>query len=204
MIQLDGPGDIRFRDVRIGDEDAVFTICQNARIDSRPFTRRGAENMTHKWANDMAVQPGDHPCNADSLYREALIAHLPNDDPLALIVYVVRGANDPKNWPLAIHVLYTELFIIAPNYRASGRMDGLLNTLIRSAFEVTGVDVLVHDLVDTPQMRAHQQDRAYTNARERVTPKGARIAVTFTKAEHEARMARVPAEANARMAFTME
>lgn len=201
---LQGPGDIQFRDVRFGDEDDIFTLCRGWTHDGRRFSRRSAENAVQKYVNDMEVQPGDHPCNGDSLYREALIAHLPNGDPLALIVYVVRGANDPKNWPLAVHTLRTEAFAINPAYRDQGRMDGLLNTLIRSAFEDTGVDALVHDLVDTPQMRSHLQDRAYQSPRERETAKGTRIEVAFTRAQHQARMAANPSEARQRHVFTRD
>lgn len=198
---LRGPT-FEFRDVRYGDEDAVAAILADwshglygKRLDTAAYVR--------KLVNDMTVQPGEHPATPDSIYREALVSFMPNGDPLALCVYVVRGGNDPKNWPLAITALYTEVFAIAPSYRDQGRMDELLNTLMRSAFEDTGADVLIHDLVDTPQMRAHEADRAYSDPVERDTSKGRRIRVTFTRADHEARMLANPAEAQMRHEFTM-
>lgn len=201
MIELIGPGGT-FRDVRYGDEAAVLEILSDWQYGGKSVRAVDAANMTHKWVHDMTVQPGDHPATSDSTYREALIAFMPTGEPLALCVYVVRGGNDPKNWPLAVTALYTEVFAVAPAYRDQGRMDALLNTLIRSAFEDTGADVLIHDLVDTPQMRSHQTDRSYQQAEERDTAKGRRIRVAFTRADHQTRMAANPAEARMRHEFS--
>lgn len=199
-MRLQGPGDIEFREVRYGDEAAVAAILADW---SHGFygARLDPAKAVHKWVNDMRVEPGQHPCPAGYSFRQALIAFMPNGDPLSLVVYVVRGANDPKNWPLPVCTLTTECFAIAPTYREQGRMDAILNTLIRSAFEDTGADVLIHDLVDTPQMRSHQFDRSYKQADERDTRKGRRIRVNFTKADHEERMAANPAEARMRHVF---
>lgn len=199
-MRLQGPGDIEFREVRYGDEAAVAEILADwehgtygARLDP--------SKAVHKWVNDMRVEPGQHPCPPDYSFRQALIAYSSSGEPMALVVYVVRGANDPKNFPLPVCALYTECFAIAPNFRDQGRMDAILNTLIRSAFEDTGADVLIHDLVDTAPMRSHQADRAYSAPVERDTSKGRRIRVQFTKAEHEARMAANPAESTMRHVF---
>ena len=98
-MRLQGPGDIDFREVRYGDEPAVAEILSDWEHGSYG-NRINAANAVDKWVNDMRVQPGAHPAGADDTYREALIAFMPNGDPLALVVYVVRGANDPKNYPL--------------------------------------------------------------------------------------------------------
>lgn len=199
-MRLQGPGDIDFREVRYGDEASVGAILADW---SHGFygTRLDPDRAVHKWVNDMRVQPGRHPAGPDDTFRQALIAHMPNGDPLALCVYVVRGANDPKNWPLPVCTLTTECFAIAPKYRDQNRMDAILNTLIRSAFENTEADVLIHELVDTPQMRSHQTDRDYKQAEEKDTRKGRRISVSFTKADHEERLAAKPEERRMRHVF---
>jgi len=203
MIELEGPVGLTFRDVRYGDEDAVFELCQAWTADGKRFTRERARQAVHKYVRDMEIEPGDHPATADSRYREALIAFGPTGEPLALIVYVVRGANDPKNWPLAICTLTTEVFAINPASRSPAVARALLATLMRSAFEDTGADVLTHELLDTPEMRDHLADRAYSDpVLERETPRGTRIAAAFTRADHLARMASRPAESAARHVFT--
>lgn len=202
---LQGPGDIQFRDVRYGDEEAVMTICSDWDGDGKRMRMRRAEEAVHGYVHAMTARPGDHPVLPDSRYREALISFMPNGDPLALVVYDVRGGNDPKNWPLAVATLKTQVFSIAPAYRSGGRMAELLNVLMRSAFEDTGVDVLTHTLRDSPAVRSHIQDRGYEAPAEKEIEKGAlretRIEVAFTKAQHQARMAANPSEARQRHVF---
>lgn len=199
-MRLDVGGGIEFRDVRYGDEDAVYEICSDWTVDGKRFTRSRAERAVQKYVNDMLVEPGEHPATADSRYREALIAFTPSGEPLALIAYVVRGGNDPKNWPVPACILTTEFFVIAPAQRGAGYMDRLLNALMRSAFEHTGVDALAHDLVDSPEMRSHDADRGYSNKAQN----GRHDRVSWTKEEQTARLAANPSEASTRIALNME
>lgn len=202
MINLEGPGGIQFRDVRYGDEEAILEICRDWRADGQRFTLARAHQAVHKYVLDMELEPGAHPCTADSTYREALISFAADGSPECLCVYVVRGASDPKNFPLPVHSLRTEVFSIAAAHRTPARARELLAVLMRSAFEVTGVEVLAHQLLDTATMRDHLTDREYsTEPVQRETPKGVRIDAAFTRADHEARMARVPTERDARQVF---
>lgn len=201
-MRLEGPT-ITFREVAYGDESAVLDICRDWTHDGKRFTLSRAEQAVHKYVLDM-THPREHPAIPDSQYTETLIAFTSDNDPLALISYTVRGDNDPKNWPLPMTILYTKFFIIAPKFRGKGLMKPIMNTLFRSAFEDTGADLMIHELVDSPEMQTHSADR-YSDTKDKVDQRGeTRIKVAFSKAEHEARMLANPEELSMRHIFTVE
>jgi len=193
-----------WRDIRYGDEADYMTIVETWNHDGKRMNIRRAEQAIHKYANDMAVEPGDHPITADTkVFREAFILH-EGTAPMAFLVYVVRGPKDPRAVIAIGSVMHIEGFAIAPAFQGQGRSKKLLMELINSCFTVMKPDILLYEYVDTPEMNAHKNDRDFTKSEETTGKDGKeRTRVQFLKADYDKRMAERVDEAAVRTSFLM-
>lgn len=192
-IELTTPSTV-WRALTMADLDALVTIFSDWRHDDKPHNRGGIEKQLEKWVFDMEVEPSDHPILPDSTYREALIC-FEGADPLAIIVFLVRGANDPKNWPLALSILTMEIFAIAPQFRRqSGRMNSLLSELLHSSFNNTRPDVVIGLSAD-PAIDAWLVRSALEDRREDTKRRGqVRQSFVMSRQNYLDRMAQFPAD----------
>jgi len=185
-----------WRDVRYGDEADVLTIFGGWDADRKRMTARRAVEGVHKWVNDMTVQPTEVPATPDSHYRAAMIAHeAGTGDPVALVAWVIRGANNPKNWPISATICFVELFSVAPNKRANGVGSRLMNLLTVSLWRDTQPDLIVYQyLPEVAEMQARREARTWQSVRTVQTLKGERVEVVGNKADHDARMLAAPGD----------
>lgn len=179
-----------WRAVTMADLDNLVEIFGDWQHDDRQHFRSGIEKQLEKWVNDMIVEPSSYPIGPDALWREAMIC-FDGTDPLCVVVYVVRGGNDPKN-QVPLSTLTLEVFAIAPQFRDDGRMIGLMSGIAAICYNHLKPDLIIGTSA-APQFLARlagtESQRPFNKRRG-----AARVDFVESRVNHEARIAANPAE----------
>lgn len=179
-----------WRALTMADLPHLVEIFSDWQHDERHHFPRSIEKQLEKWVLDMIVEQSSYPIGPDALWRESLIC-FDGTDALCVLVYLVRGANDPHN-AVPLSTLKLEIFAIAPQFRSAGRMAGLMQGISSCCWDHMRPDLIIGTSADTrfdTRLGTVESTRSFTKRRGQQ-----RADFVESRANHDTRIAANPAD----------